>query len=373
MRKGAYRFRIIGAIVASQVLFPTASLAEDAGELKESAKQAGENRWVPSLAITSGVTAQNQDGTADSCLFPGDTGPDSCNSNVDPPLRGFFDGDDLAVSPFVGGALELMTPALPIPTRPRLFVSGEILPTFASDRDLALDGDPGCVRGPESDAGCAKNEPVDEDGNPVRVTPFGEDSARGQGSRTSAQIDTLVYGASLGAAFPLKIGKRQLRIKPSVGWINYKVEFEGSVTNAVCAPSPNNQTQCTDISTVIGVINPSPPPIVIFIPGPVDEGFMQETNLTASASQRFNAIGPGLDIEMDTGRYGPLGVSLFMGGRAYAVLGDRTISFDTEETFTDQISAPGTDRAVGQFEVEVDPWIYRAHVGIRFHWLGNQE
>jgi hypothetical protein len=31
------------------------------------------------------------------------------------------------------------------------------------------------------------------------------------------------------------------------------------------------------------------------------------------------------------------------------------------------------DRAVGRFEVEVDSWIYRAHVGIRLHWLGNQE
>ena len=51
-----------------------------------------------------------------------------------------------------------MTPALPIPTRPRLFVSGEILPTFASDRDLALEGDPGCVRGPEPDAPCARDE-----------------------------------------------------------------------------------------------------------------------------------------------------------------------------------------------------------------------
>ncbi len=55
------------------------------------------------------------------------------------PLRGSVDGDDLAVSPFVGGVLELMTPALPIPTRPRLFVSGEVLPTFAFKRNVALE------------------------------------------------------------------------------------------------------------------------------------------------------------------------------------------------------------------------------------------
>jgi hypothetical protein len=393
VRKGANLFGIVGAIVALGLPFPIDSLAKDASESEESAVQAGEDRWVPSLAITSGITVQQQKGSADSCLYPGGIGPDSCstikpklcfapsdragkscskNSDCDssdgagdgtcgdPPLRGFVNGDDLAVSPFVGGSLELMAPALPIPTRPRFFVSGEILPTFASDRDLALEGDPGCVRGPEPGAPCASKEPTDEDDLPLRLRGFTEDQANGVGSKTSAEIDTLAYGANLGAAFPLKAGKRQLRLKPSFGWINYKVEAEGLVVDAAC---PTNQ--CTDI--VISSIS-------LVIPG-----VMRETTLTASKSQRFNAIGPGFDVEMDTGRYGPLGVSLFMGGRAYAVLGDRKISFGASKTFTDQVSDPGvdppvkTDRATAQFEVEVDPWIYRAHVGIRFHWLGSEE
>jgi hypothetical protein len=233
-----------------------------------------------------------------------------------------------------------MAPALPIPTRPRLFVSGEILPTFASDRDLAVDGDPSCVRGPEPDAPCALS-PGGQSG-----ADFGEDAANGQGTITSAQVDTLVFGASLGVAFPLQFGKRQLRIKPSVGWINYKVEAEGLVVDAACG-------------------DPDSVP-----PSRLCNDFLREAILTASDSQRFNGIGPGVDVEMDTGRYGPLGVSLFTGVRAYAIVGDRTISFSTEETFDDQL---GMDRAVGRFEVEVDPWIFRAHVGIRFHWLGSEE
>jgi hypothetical protein len=356
MRRDASAVLIVGAIVAFLALFPIAALAIDGGGPEEPAKQAGEDRWVPSLAIIAGATIQEQQGIADSCLFPGsdDTSRD-CDSHVDPELQGFFEGDDLAVSPFVGGSLELMTPALPIPTRPRLFLSGEILPTFASDRDIALDGDPDCIRGPEPDALCAR----DEDGS--RRSPFGEDSVNGEGSRTRAQVDTLVFGASLGVAFPLKVGKRQLRFKPSVGWINYKVEAEGLVVDAECSPT----SQCTDVT---------------FVPGfPPSPGFLRETMLTASDSQRFNGVGPGLDVEMDTGRVGPLGVSLFMGGRAYAVVGDRTFSFGSAETFTDPISDPGvsppeeTDTAVARFEVEVDPWIYRAHVGIRFHWLGSPE
>jgi len=332
VRKGASVFRIISAVVALRALFPIASLATDGGELGEPTKQAGEDRWVPSLAITSGVTIQKQEGFADSVLFE-DMSPNPI------PLQGFAKGDDIAVSPFVGGSLELMAPALPIPTRPRLFVSGEILPTFASDRDLAISGDPGCVSGPEPDAPCARSP------GGLSGENFDENSANGQGTSLIAQIDTVVFGASLGVAFPLQFGKRQLRIKPSIGWINYEVETEALVVDASCGdPNKLPPNRCND--------------------------FLRETTLTASDSQRFNGIGPGLDIEMDTGRYGPLGVSLFTGFRAYAIVGDRTISFSAEETFVDRL---GMDRAVAQFEVEVDPWIYRAHVGIRFHWLGSEE
>jgi hypothetical protein len=338
------------------MLLPIASLAKDAGESAESTRQAGEDRWVPSLAITSGVSVQKQNGTADSCLFPGDTSPDSCNSKLDLPLRGFVKGNDTAVSPFVGGTLELMAPALSIPTRPRLFVSGEILPTFATDRDLVVEGDPGCVRGPNPGAPCAKNE---EEGS--RKVGFGQNEANGQGTTTSAEIDTLVFGASLGVAFPLQIGKRQLRIKPSVGWINYKVEAEALVVDAACNPTD----LCTNATNESAF------------------GYLRERTLSASGSQRFNGIGPGLDVEMDTGRYGPLGVSLFMGARAYAIVDDRKISFGTEKFYPEAMRDPedplypgivfGPETGAGRFEVEVDRWIYRAHVGIRFHWLGSEE
>jgi outer membrane protein W len=73
---------------------------------------------------------------------------------------------------------------------------------------------------------------------------------------------------------------------------------------------------------------------------------------------------------MDAGQLGPLGVSLFVGGRAYAIVDDRTISFGTTQSYDDQL---GTDDATALFEVKVDPWMFRTHVGIRFHYLGNQD
>ena len=195
------------------------------------------------------------------------------------------------MSPFVGGDLELMTPALPIPTRPRLFVSGEILPTFGTDRALAVDGDPGCITGPENGSPCASEDTT------LRPISFGEAAANGQGTKTQALVDTLVFGATAGISFPARFLKRQFRFKPSVGWINYKVDAKGFVFDAECDP-PN---RCTD--DLFGT------------------GFLRETTLKASDSRTFDGIGPGLDFEMDVDRCGQLGVSLFVGAGAYHVLG----------------------------------------------------
>lgn len=337
MRKRSNVLLVAAAAGVLQVSLSIASLANDGGAVEEPVRQSGETRWVPSLAITSGITVQQHEGSMNSVLFE-DMGPTSI------PLRGFRIGNDLAVSTFVGGALELMTPALPIPTRPRFFLSGEILPTFASDRAVAVEGDPGCLKGPEPDAVCA----MDEDGS--RTKAFGQDSLNGQGSVTQALVDTLVFGASLGVALPIQVAERPLRIKPSVGWINYEVGAHGMVVAGACDP----RFRCTDV-TVFGFTSP---------------GYLREMVLMASATRRFNGIGPGLDIEMDTGRYGPLGVSLFLGGRAYHTLGQRKIAFGTSMSYADSL---GMDLAVGNFEVEVDPWVYRAHAGIRFHWLGTPD
>ncbi len=324
------------AAVVLQALVPIASLAAD-GE--GPVRQEAEDRWVPSLAITAGATIQNQDGFVDSVVF-------ESGSPTPVPLQGVVDGNDLVVSPFVGASLEVMAPAIPIPTRPRPFLSGEILPTFGSDREVALDKDPACIRGPRTTDPCASDIPEDA---PLDHT-FAEVSANGQGTSTSTLVDTLAFGANLGVAFPFQFGKRQLRIKPSVGWITYKVEAEGLVVDAACNPA----SACTEVDPVSG---------------PNIPGFLRETILTGGTSQWFNGIGGGLDIEMDTVRYGPLGFSLLRGARPYRVLGDRTIAFGASESFADQL---GMDVATAAWEVEVDPWLYRAHVGIRFQWLGSR-
>jgi hypothetical protein len=328
-------FWILGGLLALQTPFPAGSRAAE-GEAPAAAND--EARWIPSLAITSGVDIQKMDGYANSVVFE-DGSPNPV------PLQGEVEGDDLAVSPFVGGSLQLLSPVLPVPTRPRVFLAGEILPTFSSERDVAVDGDPGCVAGPRPGDPCASSL------TEIPRTTFGEDAATGTGTTVSAQVDTWAFGAQLGVAFPVRFRNRQLRIKPSFGWINYQVKAGAFVVDADCDPN----ARCTISEPIGGLILP---------------GFLRETTLEAHVSKNFNGIGPGLEIEMDAARAGPVGVSLFLGGHAYRLLGDRSIQFGADESFDDQL---GMDEAVGEFEVDLNPWMYRGHVGIRFHWLGGLE
>jgi hypothetical protein len=358
MRKSVNVFVLCGTAAALQAALPVAAPADEAGEVppegpleapESAAEPPGPQRdgwhgWVASLAITGGATFQNQDGSGESFLFE-DGSPTPVT------LQAAVDGDDLVVAPFVGASLEMMAPALPVPTNPRFFVSGEVLPSFGSTRTLAVRGDPGCIRGPEVGAPCAKDEQPGE----RRVSPgaFGENFAIGQGTVVNSEVGLLVFGANAGVSFPLQFAGRQLRIKPSAGWIRWEVEGSGLVSDAACSPV----TRCTDVYAAN------------WMPGdpPVQTGFLRETTLTGSASEWFDGIGPGLDVEVDTGVFGPIGTALFVGARAYAVLGERTISFSATESFSDVL---GNDVATADFEVEVDPWLYRAHVGIRLQWLG---
>ncbi len=338
MPKRAIVFLLFSAAVALSLGLPTAAFARDEDPPTRT-HQWGEERWVPSLAISGGAIFQDMKGNVDSVQFEGGS-PDPL------PLQGYHEGDDLLVVPFVGASLEIMTPAFDIPTRPRIFLSGEILPSFSSTRSLAVAGDPGCIRGPEPGSPCATEETPG-----ARDQGFGEEAANGQGSKTNAEVDTLAYGANLGVAFPVQIGKRQVRVKPSFSWISYEVDAEGVVSDAACAPV----SRCTDI-TIFGFV----------VPGEL----RMPSALEGGTSRRFNGIGPGLDIEMDAVRWGPLGASLFLGARAYYIVGNREISFDASHTYTD----PGpfeNDVTAANWNVEVDKWLFRAHVGLRIHWLGG--
>jgi hypothetical protein len=158
--------------------------------------------------------------------------------------------------------------------------------------------------------------------------------------------ETLTFGGNLGVAFPVRVRERRVQIKPSAAWISYAIKTSGTVVDAECEPP----TRCTDTGG--------------------QTGLLRETQLMGSDTQRFHAIGPGLEVEMETGRVGPLGTSVFVAGRAYRTLGDRKIEVETVQTYGDDGLPLANQAVAARWESEAKPWMYRAGVGLRIQWLG---
>jgi len=309
-----------------------------------SAEQMGEDRWVPSSALISGFTIH------------GERGKVTTINSAGKPIRPPTDGRDVGVSPFVGADLELMTPGLPIPLRPRLFLSGEIAATFAKGRDLATEGSATGVEGPVL--------PPPPPGQTLPGTGYPEQGFRGQGSRASSEMQALSYGAGFGVAIPFEWKDRQLRVKTSLEWTSFELHYDGVVMRGQCLVDPNdpNRTQC---------VRYQPPP-----PRPVVDGYTRIIELSAEGSQRYQALGPGLELELDTGRVGRLAHSLYLSARAYRVLGDitrRSITISDSKSFTDYLNPnpANPDVVRADWSYKIDPWMYRVVLGFRFSFVGT--
>lgn len=321
------------AVVCTAALVRFALPSWAAAAEEGAARQEGADRWIPSLSITSGVTFQRWHGTVESQICQGCTPPDPQAE----PLRPSETGNAVDATPFVGAELELMTPELALPTSPRLFLGGGFAGAFGSESRLAQEGNPGELRSPLPDQ--AQN-----------AADFSEQSVLGQGSLTAATMGDFVYEAHAGVAFPFEWFERPLRLKLSLSWLRFDVDARGLVSDAECQ-QVGNTTQCNVLR---------------------QPGFLRSIQMSDKASETFNGLGPRLDLEMDTGRFGPIGSSLFLGGGAYGILGNRTIEMSAMDSFPDT-GRPGLGAATtsADWGFEIAPWIFRVAVGIRFHYLGS--
>jgi hypothetical protein len=305
---------------------------------QEAAPRPLSERWIYSIAAISGITVQKQDASVESRCEQG--GPEGMRPNgttrppcTDPsvgepgPLRPSDSGSETAVSPFVGGSLQVMTPAFEsVPGTPRVFASVEFMAFFAPDRRIAKEGNPAGVDIPEDTA------------DPVGVS---SDALTGRGSAVDAGVQTWGFGANAGVAFPARVGKRRIWLKPSFGWLQYEVDIKGRVIGG------------TKVQ---------------------DRPEIREIDLRNDKSRTYNAIGPGLEVELETGRYGPIASSLFIRAYAYKVIGERRVDM------ADQTACPpctaaddglGPDQYSARWSWKQDPWIYRGGVGMRLHWVGR--
>jgi hypothetical protein len=298
MSRTVYRISI--ALLASFLCVSAASAAE------KSKGRDGEDRWVPSIALVFGFMTQQQTGTVESYDVA-----DPSNDNLDPQPPA--DNRKYENGLIVGGNLEILSPALPIPLRPRFFVNGEIVSVSAQLRDIAQNGDPTGLKEPPA-------------------PQFPENAILGQGSSTSTDLQNRLYGARVGLSFPVEIADWQLSIKPSAGYIHQKIKFYGAVYKAY------RET---------------------------DFGPTQAVTLTGTDSSDVNAVGPSLEIELEAARVKSIAASVYINGGAYRVLTDRTISWSTTEP-----DSLGLQTYRANWTSDLDPWIYRAAVGLRVKWLG---
>lgn len=369
--------------------------------------------WQPSLAVTSGFTVQRQKASVDSTI-------DDADGAAIGPLQESADGRTFAVSPYVGVNAELMTAE--IPGGIRFFVNGEYLPTFGADLDVAKEGDPKVFDVPdnripiESPPGfppnpCEPHEISTVNGRLVNVggngrfgdgcsCPFGfgcfsEEGITGVGARTTATVEQGVFGAAIGVAVPAELFGRKLMLKASFGWIRYEVNVTGAVLRAFKPPYEFNTRPQFDQDHPFGPrvnsgsLKEAPIPVIRLV------------ELHDSSTQAFNAIGPGLELEMEVVQAGPIQTSLFLDARGYRVLGDRKVRLSASTSAScpspvlepppgfpfepglptlcniqfgyPALAAPGeySTPYSADWSFEIDPWLYRIGLGFRFRWTGE--
>ena len=383
-------------------------------------------RWVPSFGFFSGVLAQNAEGSAatSNITYRQTSYFRSFQSQTiqTEPLQAMASNDDIFVTPYVGLSTELMTPGLQdVPGRPRLFMHGDASVSFSPTRFVAMLGVPEgsvavppAVRRPYTDgrsfinaagqvcapstSGCMRNpnagQPVDRMGNLITnpanyvyattdPAPVPGDappatsgvSIDGQGSSTTGTVKTLVVSSGFGPAFTVPVGERRLRIKPSLEYFREEMEVEGLASRAIQTNTGRTTPPCT-----YPTCNPnSPPPS---LPTAVYAHFVTPaTVLQGSETKTYYGIGPGLEVEMDAARAGPLLLAVYLSGQAYRLLGDLDIDFDATTTLTDPALNPNPGPTspcgptAGQCTVSAKwtfhphAWTYRGGVGLRFRWL----
>jgi len=361
----------VGISLLACLAFSTPARADGSDWLR-----VGKDGWLPSFALTGGVFIQKQEASAESFCENGGGGrePFTLSSNdpgvptclglylLDPTLgagmanlKPTVSSSNEYVAPSLGINLELATPTVGIiPGDPRFFVSGGADFYFGVLKNIANDRDPTGVRLPDIAQGANENAAV-----------F---ALLGTGSRVSTEIQTVGWSAGGGIAFPFEFLGRRIWLKPGAAWSRQEFDVDFRVEAGI----KNDPLQGANIRAKSG-----------------DQ--LRIVSLRTSDTLRIDGLGPSLEIEMDVIDFGPIGASLFINGAAYKVLGNRKLkASDQTETFA--ATAPTTccpafppgdpldpgvparglpeDTYSANWSFEVDPWFYRANVGLRFHWIG---
>jgi len=311
------------------------------------------DRWIPGVAIMGGVTIENAAATVQGASRPGApplpyTPSTRC---VTPCISGYKGGSaassDLMVSPYVGASFELLTPGVAWrDSEVRVFVHGDVLPGFPFDRTIAKVGAPGPFDFPKNDP------PPVADGRPW-VT-YSEEQVLGRGAATRVELDSVVFGAGLGVSFSFEAGGRRWSIKPSIEWTHFEVNFSG---------------EFNEVRLEYATLDPDTPGTIRNC-RPYDltncrTNVLDSVRMSDAVTRSYNGIGPGIELEIEAARTGDFLFSVFLGGAAHRILEKRSVQLSASQPSTVEPQAPYT----ASWTASLDPWFYRAGVGLRIRWL----
>jgi hypothetical protein len=274
------------------------------------------DRWVPAVSIDMGLMIQE---TTAGFLTGQIKDPAWVQTfPASPRIRQSASGNSRPFAPVSTLSLEFMTPGIPdIPTRPRMFVHGEVIATFPHSFRTAKNGD------------------VDEftlGFLPIQGRIAGVNTEQvigGQGGTLKSKLQRWQFAGGAGIAFTADLWGRRIRVKPSFEYLTQEIKVSGLIKRATAiTPSPRD---FDDHRLII---------------------------LKTSKMKRYHGMGAGMELEMDTRRSGPLLVSMFANVRVYRFMGDLKINLKAKNSFDEE----------AKFRFELKRYTYRTAIGIRFRF-----
>jgi hypothetical protein len=266
---------------------------------------AEDNPWVPAISGWGGVFYQSSD-------------VDGTSSSPD---RADLHGNASMLYSGLALSTELMTPKLlEVPGAPALFMHGGVQFAFSPGWNVDKEGSAGKIEVPLTPIG----------GFP----PPGGVSGTGTTAREEAKVYN--YAAGIGVAFEFPLAGRMLRIRPSFEYRHDEIDY---------------RLRFVDAQALVGTVCPC--------------GIAR---VSIREQRAFHSIGPGIELEMDAMRAGPIMLTLFASGRFYHLLGeDETRLAESNGVYSPPV--PGFEPVAVESTFQRDPWTIQAGVGIRFRWL----
>lgn len=303
---GVRRYTLTIGVCLALVAAP--ALAQDRED--DETRQRTDSGWIPAFSLLTAGNFEGRDGTIES------------------QERGRFRDDSVFALWSLSFSTELSTPAWSdLAGRPRMFVHADVVTLFDPEAPVVNDADPGPLRVLSQLPGGGGLAPLA--------------GVQGRGSSLRAQADTLALSAGAGITFHADLWERSLRIKPSIEWFWQQEQIIATLAEAESEGA--NPDFC----------------------GPCRTLFIRD-----SRRNNFHSLGPGLELELDAARISDFVLTVFASGRAYHILGDRKVAFESTGTWMVE-GSPSEVRPDSTFtsSYKREPWHFQAGIGVRLRWL----